>query len=56
MNLYTLLFVLFAGLKLANVIDWSWWLVTAPLWGSAVMGLIMFALAMAFSVFMDKEE
>ncbi len=28
-----LLFLLFLGLKLCGVITWSWWWVTAPLWG-----------------------
>ena len=28
----TLLFIVFLVLKLCNVIDWSWWWVTAPLW------------------------
>lgn len=27
-----LLTVLFVGLKLTEVIDWSWWWVLAPLW------------------------
>ena len=27
-----LLFIVFLVLKLTNVIDWSWWWVTAPLW------------------------
>lgn len=27
-----LLFVLLLCFKLTNQIDWSWWLVTAPLW------------------------
>jgi hypothetical protein len=27
-----LLFLVFLVLKLTNVIDWSWWWVTAPLW------------------------
>ena len=27
-----ILFVVFLVLKLCNVIDWSWWWVTAPLW------------------------
>ena len=27
-----LLFLVFLTLKLTNVINWSWWLVTAPLW------------------------
>ena len=26
------LFIVFFILKLTNVIDWSWWWVTAPLW------------------------
>lgn len=28
-----LLGVVFVTLKLAGVIDWSWWWVTAPFWG-----------------------
>ena len=32
-----LLTILFIGLKLGKVIDWSWWWVTAPLWGSAAL-------------------
>jgi hypothetical protein len=32
MGLFTLLFILFLGLKLAGKIDsWSWWLVFSPL-------------------------
>ena len=31
-SLATLLTVLFVGLKLGNVIDWSWWWVVSPLW------------------------
>ena len=27
-----ILFIVFLVLKLANVIDWSWWWVTSPLW------------------------
>ena len=34
-----LLFVLFVGLKLGGIITWSWWWVTAPLWGSIVLAL-----------------
>lgn len=34
-----LLFITFLVLKLTNVIDWSWWWVTAPLWGGfALLG------------------
>lgn len=38
-----LLFVVFLVLKLCNVINWSWWWVTAPLWGT-----LLFIIAMIF--------
>ena len=28
----SILFLVFLVLKLTNVIDWSWWWVTAPVW------------------------
>ena len=28
----TVLFLIFMTLKLAGLIDWSWWWVTSPLW------------------------
>lgn len=31
-SLSGLTFLVFLVLKLCNVIDWSWWWVTAPLW------------------------
>lgn len=34
-GLPTILFLIFLVLKLCNVIDWSWWWVTAPLWITA---------------------
>lgn len=38
----TVLFLIFLVLKLCNVINWSWWWVTAPLWGSLILyGLII---------------
>ena len=35
-----LLGVLFIILKLAGLIDWSWWYVTLPFWGSSVILLL----------------
>jgi len=32
LGLGTILFLIFLVLKLTDVIDWSWWWVTAPLW------------------------
>lgn len=47
LGLGTVLFIVFLILKLTNVIDWSWWWVTAPLWipiGLAIMIFIVTAL------------
>ena len=32
MSFPTVLFLIFLVLKLCDIIDWSWWLVFAPLW------------------------
>ncbi len=39
-----LLTIVFATLKLCGVIDWSWWLVTAPVWGELVVWLSIIGL------------
>ena len=36
--------VLFIGLKLGKIIDWSWWWVLSPLWISLVFFLIILVL------------
>lgn len=35
------LFLTFMILKLCNVINWSWWWVTAPLWAGAAIGVVL---------------
>ena len=40
-GLPAILFVVFLVLKLCNVIDWSWWWVTAPLWGCLVLPFVI---------------
>jgi len=38
----TLLFITFLVLKLCGVINWSWWWITAPIWGPlAIIALLM---------------
>lgn len=44
--------ILFIALKLCDKIDWSWWWVTAPLWGPAV--LVLVAIAIVFIVELIK--
>jgi phosphoglycerol transferase MdoB-like AlkP superfamily enzyme len=48
-----LLFVAFLVLKLTDVIDWSWWWVTAPLWAPAALVLTIFALGALFVALVD---
>jgi len=38
-----MLFLLFLGLKLGNVIDWSWWWVFSPLWIPIIPAAVIFA-------------
>lgn len=50
MGLGTILFIVFLILKLCDVIDWSWWWVTAPLWipvGLALIIIIICGIIMA---------
>jgi len=49
----SLLGVVFVTLKLTEVIDWSWWWVTAPFWGGiavalALLGVAVTAMAVQF--------
>lgn len=42
MSVPVVLFLIFLVLKLTDVIDWSWWWVTAPLWGAVILGVLWF--------------
>ena len=51
-----LLFLVFLTLKLTNVINWSWWWITAPLWipsaiiiGIALLVVVAFIIEMMLS-------
>lgn len=51
----TLLGLLFIGLKLCHVIEWSWWYITLPLWGGlalwacvALIALLVFVVVEIF--------
>lgn len=46
-SLPILLFITFLVLKLCNVINWSWWWVTSPLWivaGIVILCVLVFAI------------
>ena len=44
-----LLTILFIGLKLGEVITWSWWLVLLPLYGSVILYLLAVIGILAFA-------
>lgn len=45
---FTLLGLLFIGLRLAGFVDWEWWVVLAPIWGQlALIALLFVALVIA---------
>ena len=45
-GLGTVLFLIFLVLKLVNVIDWSWWWVTSPIWGSILLYGLVFGITL----------
>ena len=48
MGIFGTLFVIFLILKLTKVIDWSWWWITAPLWGGILLWIIVFMVYILF--------
>lgn len=48
-----LLGVAFIVLKLVGVIDWSWWLVTLPLYGPVIL-LIIILIIVGLIVYLNK--
>lgn len=47
-NLPWVLFIVFLVLKLTNFIDWSWWWITAPLW--MTIGVCILILVIAYFI------
>jgi len=39
---FGMMFLIFMTLKLCSIITWSWWWVSAPLWGPALFVLSLF--------------
>ena len=49
-----ILFTIFATLKLTGNITWSWWWVTAPLWGGVVLffSILIFVILLVFFAYL----
>lgn len=43
---FGLLGIVFIVLKLTGYINWSWWIVLSPIWGSILVGLLIFLVIM----------
>lgn len=56
MALLGLTTVILLGLKVANVIDWSLWIVFAPLWLPVVLGVFVALLALCAVLLDAKRE
>lgn len=50
------MFLIFMTLKLTGHITWSWWIVSAPLWGpiTVVLGIWLVALLIGLCVYVIK--
>jgi hypothetical protein len=48
-NLTFPIFLVLTILKLANIIDWSWWIVTLPLWLPLAIAACLIALVFIFA-------
>lgn len=59
---FGLLFLIFLTLKLCNVIDWSWWWVSAPMWMPLAFAValavvaVLHGLAVAFADWVNEED
>jgi hypothetical protein len=48
------LFIVFLVLKLTGTITWSWWWVTAPLWGGLAACVVVLAIILLAACFLAK--
>ena len=51
------LFIILLVLKITNTVDWSWWIITLPIWlhfGLMAIGLIIFILFLIFYYILKK--
>jgi hypothetical protein len=51
-----LLAILFIGLKLGGVIDWSWWWVLAPIWVPFALIVVVFIVGVGMVAAWDAFE
>ena len=47
---FGLLGIVFIVLKLTGFIDWEWWIVLSPIWGSVLLVIIVFVVLMIIGI------
>ena len=53
---FGLMFLVFMTLKLTGLIDWSWWWVTAPLWGPAIAAVVFIVVMLALAIYAEAKK
>jgi hypothetical protein len=53
-GLFGLMFLVFMTLKLTGHITWSWWWVTAPLWGGVILWIFVILIIMGILLISKK--
>lgn len=56
LGISTILFVVFLILKLTNVINWSWWWITSPLWIPVIIVLFLLLVVLILTKLIDKRK
>lgn len=51
-----ILFIVFLILKLTNVIAWSWWWVTAPLWITIALNILIIISIVLFQFIIHRQK
>lgn len=51
-----ILFIVFLILKLTNVIAWSWWWVTAPLWITIALNILIIISIVLFQLIIHMKK
>ena len=51
-----ILFIVFLILKLTNVITWSWWWVTAPLWITIALNILIIISIVLFQFIIHRKK
>lgn len=48
--------ILFIGLKLGHVINWSWWWVLSPIWISLSLALFILAIVLTVAIIAESSK